>query len=1543
MLSATTGYLATSKWIGYTLDSGHTYQKKYVTISNVDYNGYPVNILFGFSVEDIHAFSSDTLLVSGDYGLEPSILYSVNGGDTWKVVFHRNIPINTVNIFNAVWQMDFPGNGSVGFAVHGDQVLKTSNRGQSWQVALEDINKELFDIAFVSPTTGYAAGPNRLWKTTNAGGTWSQLNVTFNIRELAAFGNTIFVNTDLGDNFYSTNGGTGWTAANTEIGQTQLDDMHFVNDTLGYGASHGIYLTKNRGKTWEKLPGSFDSDGNGYAINRLFFLNDQLGWACTWAETLLLTSNAGGTPAPRALFDANTNTVCSDNTVRLLNQGFSGYSYQWFRNGTPLATTYDASYIVTTGSDVIKLVVSNDAGATDTLEQTVDAAGNNPLTLNAEARLDTVCSGGVVYVDIYNSRPDVAYSIGRPCCGVGGTTFGNGSTLTLGAGTLLTEDSSSTFYITAYLNGPCGTETVTSSHTVRIVRSDPPTESIVDTICTQNLFYIKIPNTLPGYQYWADPSFAKVNGTGGTIELPCRVEMASSSFVISNTDDLLINYRFPIYVWHGTTFCGGMWPVTEATMIARNSRAQFEVNGYEWFTGTNLSLENQSKQAETYLWKFPGGASVATHTATNPTDVNYTEAGHKVVNLLAYTKEGCVDSSHTVRLEILTNTGTPGAETVCPTSAPGNAVDSLTGRQYFTSRTMFEDQYGSRVVAGGYTDMTWLNGFYPRGYEGWYAAKYLKNGELAWRLDQAPGDDFSTFNRNSHIVIEQATGDSLGYTYLLGHALNRRHVTAPGQDEFPIPRSTAFIVKVSPAGRILWVKSISNRPAFNDDPSYDYTGGSLLAGKNGDLYIVTHKAGGQRFYFGNDELYDYFTQPQTGVILHIDKDGNLKRKRTFPITFNNLRRFSIYESDCYDRLPPAVWDATGKLVVYGELNPAETTGNAIDGVNISFNTTNIRSALISFDTASLQATAIRPIFKSSNNGDTTANTETFALDAAGNYYVSYTGVVSIPGGSTAYDSVKPKTYIRAFSNTGTVLWTRQAEGLQPRNMVASNGYLKVAGSNYTLSGFTNGAMQHYPTLSPTYFSVKKMTAVGDPGSSSVSGNYGLGSFDITVATFQADNGNLTKLSQLGSTKEDEWVTMCKGFGDQVWVTGIVGGSVRNVLNFVDTASTLKTYKLAIDNNCAATYSAAPSFVALDLIPNKQYCLDSTIRVYWSASNLNNLTLSYSTDGGANYTQIATGLASTPSYRDFNALQAGLSGRVKFRIEAPSTTYSDTVTVYVYPKVTPSVEITTPTPIICSGNSATFTAVPTHGGPSPTYRWYVNGGLTNIETGTFTWSFFNNNETVQARLYTSAPCAVSPNVFSNVITITMGTTTVPSVTITGDTAVTAGQSTTITAASTNGGTTPAYQWQDSTSAHNWQNIAGATLTTINYQPANTGDKLRCQMTSSIACATPATVTSNAMRFRVNTVTAVDPVPGDRYGIHLYPNPASGIVFLDTLRSSDRWETLEVVSIDGKQKLLSMVIRNQSRVSFDVSKLSAGVYIALLSRKSGETVYIRFVKR
>ena len=124
--SPSVGYVAFRDWIGYTTDSGRTFTKKYITMGNVNYNGYSVNLTFGFGISGVKAFDQNNIIAYGDYGLVPSILYSSNGGNSYTLIFHSQY--NPLQLSTGIQDMVFPQNNSIGFATDADRILKTTNQ-----------------------------------------------------------------------------------------------------------------------------------------------------------------------------------------------------------------------------------------------------------------------------------------------------------------------------------------------------------------------------------------------------------------------------------------------------------------------------------------------------------------------------------------------------------------------------------------------------------------------------------------------------------------------------------------------------------------------------------------------------------------------------------------------------------------------------------------------------------------------------------------------------------------------------------------------------------------------------------------------------------------------------------------------------------------------------------------------------------------------------------------------------------------------------------------------------------------------------------------------------------------------------------------------------------------------------------------------------------------------------------------------------------------------------------------------------------------------
>lgn len=172
---------------------------------------------------------------------------------------------------------------------------------------------------------------------------------------------------------------------------------------------------------------------------------------------------------------------------------------------------------------------------------------------------------------------------------------------------------------------------------------------------------------------------------------------------------------------------------------------------------------------------------------------------------------------------------------------------------------------------------------------------------------------------------------------------------------------------------------------------------------------------------------------------------------------------------------------------------------------------------------------------------------------------------------------------------------------------------------------------------------------------------------------------------------------------------------------------------------------------------------------------------------------------------------------------------------------------------------------------------------------------------------------------------------PSINITGSTSVQIGSSATITSSIVNGGSSPLYQWQDSTASHSWTDIVGETNANITYLPEHTGVGLRCQLTSNDTCITTSNVMSEALYFEV--------LPAPRISTTVYPNPVRNILTIENLPT--QWMTAEIIDESGR-RLSTHRNPNANNISIDVSRLTAGLYIVRILDREGKPEYYKFIK-
>jgi hypothetical protein len=282
--------------------------------------------------------------------------------------------------------------------------------------------------------------------------------------------------------------------------------------------------------------------------------------------------------------------------------------------------------------------------------------------------------------------------------------------------------------------------------------------------------------------------------------------------------------------------------------------------------------------------------------------------------------------------------------------------------------------------------------------------------------------------------------------------------------------------------------------------------------------------------------------------------------------------------------------------------------------------------------------------------------------------------------------------------------------------------------------------------------------------------------------------------------------------------------------------------------------------------------------------------------------------------------------------------SNAITIYESSSVQPSISLVNDNKVLCQDSMINFVAV--HGtnlGNTPVFQWLVNGNIISTSTDTvFSYQkFVVGNNTVAVKATSAISCA-SPGIATASLNFTVEPTAISAVRIPDSETVITGESITIHATLDNPGTNPIYQWQDSTSMHTWQNIAGATTTQIVYTPKANGDKLQLKLLNDDPCVFSRITFSNSLLFIVNDSTKT----GER--IYIYPNPAHASTNVAGLEVQQNWNWLEIINAQGKRVSIIKHIEGLTQVTVDISNLPSGTYFIALKSFDGKHKYLRFIK-
>jgi photosystem II stability/assembly factor-like uncharacterized protein len=207
---------------------------------------------------------------------------------------------------------------NTGFCYNYDNILKTTNGGENWQILYTGYATNLSGLSMVDVNLGYVLlDSTKLLKTVNGGINWSFVANLTGVKLLASISQSLyFLNQNTGyilsrctgynswkgtKLFRTTNAGQNWNAVISDTGFV-LFRIFFPSSSTGYlvgwqylygsGQYHfKIFKTTNAGNTWDSI-----ANNMSFSAQSLFFTDENTGYVggqLTQASRIFKTTNGG--------------------------------------------------------------------------------------------------------------------------------------------------------------------------------------------------------------------------------------------------------------------------------------------------------------------------------------------------------------------------------------------------------------------------------------------------------------------------------------------------------------------------------------------------------------------------------------------------------------------------------------------------------------------------------------------------------------------------------------------------------------------------------------------------------------------------------------------------------------------------------------------------------------------------------------------------------------------------------------------------------------------------------------------------------------------------------------------------------------------------------------------------------------------------------------------------------------------------------------------------------------------------------------------------
>lgn len=249
-----------------------------------------LNLGNGFNIFDFSFPNAQTGYICGYGGLFKK---TTNGGINWIDLSFptTQFNLNAVHFFNA-------NTGLI--SSDSDTLFRTINGTNNWADRIS-LGFQAFDFHFIDSLTGFAAGLNRLAKTTNGGLNWTVSTISSTGQIFFNNQNTgwTIANITAGSNILkTTNSGLSWQIQHSTSDFRIVYDIFFLDENTGYtsGYRHNILKTTNGGINWVSQNDVTEASG----LYSIYFINPNTGWTVgdfysTGNTSTYYTTNGGTT------------------------------------------------------------------------------------------------------------------------------------------------------------------------------------------------------------------------------------------------------------------------------------------------------------------------------------------------------------------------------------------------------------------------------------------------------------------------------------------------------------------------------------------------------------------------------------------------------------------------------------------------------------------------------------------------------------------------------------------------------------------------------------------------------------------------------------------------------------------------------------------------------------------------------------------------------------------------------------------------------------------------------------------------------------------------------------------------------------------------------------------------------------------------------------------------------------------------------------------------------------------------------------------------